>query len=43
MAQVREKLIAIIKKKVSQSIGFPIKANGKIIAAKMEIRRVILI
>jgi hypothetical protein len=42
MAQVREKLSAIIKKKVSQSIGLPVMARGKIIATKMEIRRVIL-
>lgn len=36
MAQVREKLNAIIKKNQSQSIGLGNKKKGNIIPAKME-------
>jgi hypothetical protein len=40
MAQGREKLNAIIKKNLSQSIGFPVMAKGKIIPTKIETTRV---
>jgi hypothetical protein len=42
MAQVREKLNAIIKKNLSQSIGFPAMARGKIIATKTDMTSVSL-